>query len=420
MVFRLRTKIFFGNIFLILLLWILPQAWAGGGINPVHSAKVDHIRNYYPEQLTNPQKKTRKSMAQFGYDLSYFTIPLFPITGIINPENLGEHSYSRPGFGEKNGTLYTCNGGFIDFSHLRAAADWTVYLAFTILNDPDELELPPEAGTLKLKFKNIDDLSIQEITDLAQKIAFERLVWHEVASWHYHAPYHMRSDQQSTFSPEDNYSNLLGTEIGKKIALRILNDMETLPYADIATEEIQKVIASLNPVDCKRKSKLAFDIVDRHVQQQLPENERNNDVWWDSNILFRDQRYMFKRNTDVGPEVEPWLVPKSVELGCVADPMPFILKVPLNTQGGVSFYEYYDFTITPDTAMFYGHKGKKVHVSFDTFSTRKFDDVLHIIASEMEKVFLAGFNKRDSCDPVQEYQNVRRVGLPVVMRGRND
>jgi hypothetical protein len=415
MIFRLRNKFFYGNIFQLLLLFIFANAWAGGGTNPVLSAKVDHIRNYYSEQLTNPQKKTRKSMAQFGYNLSYFTIPLFPITEFINPKKLGEHSYSRPGFGEKNGSLYTCNGGFIDFSHLRAAADWTVYLAFTILNDPGELELPQEAGTLKLKFKNIDQLTVQDIVDLAQKIAFERLEWHEVASWHYHAPYHIRSDQQSTFTPEDNYSNLLGTEIGKKIASRILNDMETLPYSEIATEEIQKAIASLDPVDNKRKSKMAYDIVDRHVQLLLPENKRNNDVWWDSNILFRDQRYMFKRNTNVGPEIEPWLVPESSELGCVANPPAFILKVPLITQSGISFYEYYDFTITPDTAMFYGRKGKKVHISFGAFSTRKFDDVVHIITSEMENIFLTGFNKRDSCDPVQEYKNVRRVGLAVVI-----
>jgi len=419
MTFRQSAKNIYGSIFHIFLFLFSLNVLAGGN-DPLHVARAHHIQNYYPEQLTNPQKKTRKSMAQFGYNLSYFTIKLFPITEFINPEKLGEHSYSRPGIGEKNGSLYTCKGGFIDFSHLRAAADWTVYLAFTIVNDPDVLELPPEAGTLKLKFKNIDDLTVQDIVDLAQKIAFERLEWHEVASWHYHAPYHIRSDQQSTFTPEDNYSNLLGTEIGKKIALRILNDMETLPYSEIATDEIQKAIASLDPVDSKRESKMAYDIVDRHVQLNQPENKRNNDVWWDSNILFRDQRYMFKRNTDVGPELDPWLVPKSTELGCEANPPALILKVPVNTEGGISFYEYYDFTITPDTVMFYGRKGKKVHISFDAFSTRKFDDVVHIITSEMENFFLEGFNKRDSCDPVREYQNVRRVGLAVVMSGSNN
>jgi hypothetical protein len=419
MFLRQCIKIYLGNIISIFFLLNSFNVIAGGN-DPLRAAEARHIQNYYPEQLTNPQKKSRMSMAQFGYNLSYFTIPVFPITEFINPDNLGVHSYSQGAFGEKNGSLYTCRGGFIDFSHMRAAIDWTVYLAFTIVNDPDELELGPEAGTLKLKFKNIDDLTLQDIVDMAQKIAFERLEWHEVASWHYHRPYHIRSDQQSTFTPEDNYSNLLGTEIGKKIALRILQDMETKPYSEIATEEIQDAIAVLQPVEGKKESKMAYDIVDRNVQMHLPAAMRNNDVWWDSNILFRDQRYMFKRNTNIGPEVGPWLVPRSNEVGCEADLSANILYVPVKTQNGISFYEYYDFTIDLDTAMFYGRNGEKVHTSFDTFSTRNLNGVVKIIVSEMEKIFLAGFNKRDYCDPVQDYKNVRRVGLAVVMtRGNN-
>ena len=411
-----RFKIVRRNVFQIFLLLLSVNVFAGGN-DPVHLSKAHHIQNYYPEQLTNPQKKNRKSMAQFGYNLSYFKIQLFPIREFINPDKLGVHSYSRPGVGEKNGSLYTCRGGFIDFSHMRAAADWTVYLAFTILSDAEQLDLPPEAATMRLSFRNIDELTIPEIAELAQKIAFERLEWHEIASWHYHSPYHIRSDQQSTFTPEDNYSNLLGTEIGKRIVLRILNDMETLPYSEIATEEIQKMIASLDPVDGKKESKMAYDIVDRHVQLKLPENERNNDVWWDSNILFRDQRYMFKRNTNIGPQIEPWLVPVSSQFECGTDASALVLNVPLKTRQGKSLYEYYDFTITPDTAMFYGREGEKVHTSFPSFSTRELDHVVRLIAFEMEKVLLAGFNKRDSCDPVEEYKNVRRVGLAVVMSG---
>src|SRR6187431_3113108 len=126
-------------LFQIFLLLISFNLFAGG-TDPVFAKKAHHINQYYPEQLTNPQKKNRKSMAQFGYNLSYFKIQFFPISKFINPKKLGVHSYSRPGFGEKNGSLYTCRGGFIDFSHLRAAADWTVYLAFSILNDPGQFD----------------------------------------------------------------------------------------------------------------------------------------------------------------------------------------------------------------------------------------------------------------------------------------
>jgi hypothetical protein len=193
--------------------------------------------------------------------------------------------------------------------------------------------------------------------------------------------------------------------------------METLPYSEIATEEIEKMISSLDPVAGKKESKKAYDVVDRHVQLKLPEDKRNNDVWWDSNILFRDQRYMFKRNTNIGPEIEPWLVPGAEACGCVTNSSPLILKVPAKTRQGKSLYEYYDFTITPDTAMFNGRDGVKVHTPFTAFTTRDLDHIVRLITFEMEKVLLAGFNKRDSCDPVQDYKNVRRVGLAVVTTG---
>lgn len=382
-----------------------------GNESSAHAEMTHHISAYYPEQFTNPQKKTRKSMAQFGYNLSYFTIPLFPITEFINPDNFGVHSYSQPGAREKNGSLYTCRGGFIDFSHMRAAADWTVFLAFNILNDPDEVTLPSEAGSLKLQFRNTGDLNLEDIVNMAQRIAFERLEWHEVASWHYHAPYHMRSDQQSSFTPEDSYSNYLGTEIGKRIVLRIIKNSEKIPFENIATEEIAKMIASLDPVASKKESKEAYDIVDRYKQMKLPESQRNKDVWWDSNIMFRDQRYVFKRDIDLGPEIDPWLVPQAVTIGCPAEQSPEIFTVPSHTSGGASFYKYYTFTITPDSAMFYGKRGELVHIPFGTFTTEHYAEITSIIASEMETILHAGFDRRDCCDPVDEFKNIRRVGL---------
>ncbi len=382
-----------------------------GGNESGHAAITQHLYSYYPDQLTNPQKKSRNTMAQFGYNLSYFSIPVFPITSFINPDNFGIHSYSQPGSKEKNGSLYTCRGGFIDFSHLRAAIDWTVYLAFSIYIDTDEIELTPEAGDLTLHFKNTSSLSSNDIVELAQKIAFERLEWHEIASWHYHPPFHSRSDQQSAFTPEDTYSNFLGTTIGKKIALRILDNLESRPFAEIATEEIEFAIAKLDPVEHKKQSKMAYDIVDRHKQLRLPVNQRNSDVWWDSRILFRDQRYIFKRDIDLGPEIDPWLVPQANELGCSDVQFPEILIVPEIASTGVSFYTYYDFLISPDTAMFYNQYHKQIHTPIPPFTTNHMNAVVRIIVSEMEDVLSPGFDKRDCADPVPDYKKVKWVGL---------
>lgn len=388
---------------------------SAGGNQPARAAIVQHLVTYYPEQFTNPQKKNRNTMSQFGYNLSYFTIPVFPITAFIDPDDFGVHSYSQPGSKEKNGCLYTCRGGFIDFSHLRAAVDWTVFLAFSILMDYQDIKLSPEAAEFELDLKNTESLSTRDITDMAQKIAFERLVWHEVASWHYHPPYHLRTDQQSAFTPEDTYSNFLGTSIGKKVALRILNDLETRPYAEIVTDEIEKAIAALEPVRSKKKSKMAYDIVDRHKQLQLPADRRNTDVWWDSNILFRDQRYIFKRDIDLGPEIDPWLVPVGKELGCPVDQSPEIFSMPAIASTGFPFDNYYQFTIIPDTSMFYGRNNMKVHARFSSFTTNHFNDVVRIIAAEMEKVLMPGFDKRDCSDPVHDFKKVRWVGMAVLM-----
>src|SRR4051812_45074393 len=163
---------------------------------------VNHINTHFSEQLTNPQKKKRLSYSQFGYNLSFFTVPLFPITEFIDPHNFGEHSYGQPDSKEKNGSLYTCRGGFMDFSHIRPAADWTVFITFKIITGETDIELPDEGGKLHLEIKNVEKLPLEDVVAMAQKIAFERLVWHEVVSWHHHPPNFPLTEQQSTFTPE--------------------------------------------------------------------------------------------------------------------------------------------------------------------------------------------------------------------------
>jgi len=371
------------------------------------------IISTYPEQITNPQKKNRKTFSQFGYNLYEFQVPILPVTKFIKLNKFGYQSYGKPDRStEKNGAIYTCRGGFIDMSHVRTAIDWTVYLCFKILSDTSDLDLPWEAGTLHLHFKNINSLTEDDIASMAQKIAFERLTWHEIASWHYHKPYHFLSEQGSTFTPEDTYSNFLGTVIGKSVALRMLKDTATLSYSAVATEEIQKMITSLKPLSKVKDSKRAYDMVDLNKQRKLPENERNHDVWYDSRIVFHDERYVFKRYMNIGPELPPWLVPESGQLGCPSNTRPDVLEVPQRTHTGKSFYSYYEFTITPDTNMFYDHKrNRQTHPPFGSFTTEHYADVMVHINTQMTIPLGANFDKRDSTDPTVNYTNVKKVFL---------
>jgi hypothetical protein len=348
-------------------------------------------------------------MSQFGYNLYLFRLPLYPIYEFINPKNFGIHSYGKPDRKEQNGVIYTCRGGFVDFSHLRAAADWSVFLTFKILAEGGDFDLPSESGSLKLTFQNLDDLTIEDIASMAQKIAFERLLWHETASWYYHLPNH-RTEQQSAFTPEDTYSNLLGTLIGKNIALRILRDFESASYEQIATEEIEKTIASLHPLTTIEGSKRAYDLVDRYKQSKLPETQRNKDIWWDSQMIFMDPRYIFKRDMNIGPKIEPWLVPQQAQLGCFTETKGMVITVPQKTHAGVSLYNYYQFAISPDPSLFINKRTKRqCHAPIHPFTTQNFDKVINHVKTDMQEKLSSGFDKRDEADPVASYKKLRRV-----------
>ena len=378
--------------------------------SPLNKNYRQYITDHYSGQLATPEKKKRKNFSQFGYGLSFYAFPLFPITDFMNPDDFGTQSYGKPDLKEKNGALYTCRGGFIDFSHVRAAMDWTVHVAFKIIDDNGKnMDLQSTDGVLKLQLRNVKHLGLADIAAMSQKIAFERLVWHELASWYYHLPNFTYSEQQSTFTPEDTYSNFLGTVIGKKIILRILQKQEGLSYEQIASEELKKEIALLLPVSSKEDSKKAYDIVDAAKQAKLPEAEQNKDVWWDSRVQFRDERYVFKRYIETGPQLNPWLVPRSSQVGC-KNIKPVVLQVPQRTKTGMSFYHYYTLTITPDSLLFYNKKThEQLHKPFAAFTTNNMQKVIAIVEKEMEKELKVGFDKRDKKNPEDQYEDMRRV-----------
>jgi len=203
---------------------------------------------------------------------------------------------------------------------------------------------------------------------------------------------------------------MLGNEIGKNIALRILRDFDERPYAEIASDEIRKGITALEPVISKKASAMAYDIVDRNKQLKLAPDKRNNDIWWDSKVVLSDERYVFKRSMNVGPRINPWLVPESNLLGCREDLQGKTLKVPEITKNGDSFYSYYEFSINPDAALFYSKiTGKQLHSPFPPFSTRNIVPIVEHVQKEMEEKLLPGFDQRNKYDPIPSYKRLRKV-----------
>lgn len=121
--------------------------------------QIQRIEKYYADQLVNPVKRKHNTLAPFGYHTTRFPASLFASSHLINPTDLGKHAYGSSLRGENNGSLYTCKGGFIDFSKMRSAADYTVYIACKIIAGNADFELAHEYGTLRLYFQNTDDLS---------------------------------------------------------------------------------------------------------------------------------------------------------------------------------------------------------------------------------------------------------------------
>lgn len=383
---------------------------AAADTQAVKESNAEYIKAHFSEQLNDPEGKKRRNFSQFGYGLSFFTVPLFPITDFIEPNDYGQHSFGKPDIKEKNGALYTCRGGFIDFSHMRAAADWAVFLTFKMITEGKGFDLPDEGGQLRLDFRKLNTLSLEDIAAMAQRIAFERLEWHEIASWHYHQPNYTFDERQSCFTPEDTYSNCLGTRIGRNIALRILTKRENLTYSEIASDEIQKMITSLEPVKSKKETKEAYDIVDRARQIELPAAERNRDVWWDSKVIFRDERYVFKRSINIGPTISPWLVPHEEKVGCLVNTQPQSWPLPAKARAGGSFYSYYTFTIHPDSLLFYSKSShKQLHPPFGTFISKDMGRIRDFVAREMQKELTPGFSRRDKKDPEKYYKKLKKV-----------
>ena len=173
----------------------------------------------------------------------------------LGPDDLGSHRYWLDG-PESNGILYTCRGGHIDLAHVRKAADWTGFLAAVTLErlhtgqtafqfksrEPSryfvELTYPQDWDSLPggRKERVARDVARQ----LGQYLAYTAMTWHEMLTWFGFRPKGYKSEFQSAFSWEDNYSNLLGT----CVAAEALQDQEH-PFSDAVTPALRRHLESL-------------------------------------------------------------------------------------------------------------------------------------------------------------------------------
>ncbi|MDC9613204.1 DUF4056 domain-containing protein [Xenorhabdus khoisanae] len=240
----------------------------------------------------------------FGYNLKAqlwnIPIPFYDIDNIVEAGKLGEHHYNDSVIGasaallgvgnEKVGLLYTHKGGFIDISHVRDTADYTLYLfsqIYAYLGQERELILDNELAARKIHFFAFtppDDPAEHYTLSayLAAKLAFQLAAWHEIAQWYGYQSVPGFSEGISAFSPEDLYSNLLGA----RLALTLILEGHASSVAQFSTSMASILPTTLYELGAYSKSgtKEMFDSVDG--------------LWWNSYQRVPEKFLVLHRNYD--------------------------------------------------------------------------------------------------------------------------
>lgn len=282
-----------------------------------------------------PVPQRLRPCCAFGVDLRVAVgrtpVPGFSLGNVVGADDLGPHNYDSPALAlershagqsavtnERNGLVYTCNGGFIDVAHLRDHADWTIFFTAQIVRRLPEggvIPLPDEGGERRVVVHGLPDaLSASETrrlaVELGQWLSFELGVWHEIATWYGWSSLSTWPERVSAFSPEDLYSNLVGVKVGAATIYDRAADATPI-YNRAMTYAIGRVLGHLGAVD-KESGRAAMVQVDG--------------LWWDSSRRLPDERLVMRRHLDVGEAIAPWHV-TGLE-ACDGNDAPLALPYP--------------------------------------------------------------------------------------------
>lgn len=223
----------------------------------------------------------------------------------VDPDNLGEHCYKN-GRGEKKGMVYTRKAGFFDIGHTREAADRTRYAANVAYNCLSKSNrrfqfsmIEPSIYYISIQYpddwkylnKDQKEKIAREVSiRLGQYLAHQSLIWHEILTWYGYSSSGIFSENISSFSWEDPYSDVVGTYL----AVEALRNKDT-DYDDQITRLLKSRLQALDvqPVDVAKKA-----------------HNRIKGKWYTGDYYFFVE--MKKRSFDVGfdnGQVTPWLVP---------------------------------------------------------------------------------------------------------------
>ena len=271
------------------------------------------------------------------------------VDNVIGLADLGPHRYDG-GLVFVNGTIeqglvslksdgmaYTCRGGFVDTAHVRDYADWTFFFWTQLertLEYGGRIELPEEGG-LRIVYSAAADRDLatgprrsELAIALAEWLAFELSIWHEIATWYGWSAIAGFPELASAFSPEDLYSNRVGIQLAGEI-LRS-GRVTSIDGFNRSVDEALPVMLERLGVVPHEVTHLAAESVDRARGCEA--------AWWDSDRRLPEKDLVLRRNLDLGPDIAPWQVPRekqSDELRTALDrhcgdsrPAPLVLQHP--------------------------------------------------------------------------------------------
>lgn len=273
-----------------------------------------HVRAW-PVMPPLPEPAGLRPCCAFGYNLHVevlkIPVPFWKLDNIVAAGNLGRHHYndtflfglsSLVGFGsERNGIIYASHGGFIDTAHVRDSADMTVWLFTHLLPELGQafmLRPEDELAQRRIVFRSFTPPSSPGeryalAAWMAAYIAFQLAAWHEIAQWYGFESVPGFPEAISAFSPEDLYSNLLGT----RLAVSLILDGQTATL-DMYNAAMQTALnQALNQLGARPENitRFHFDMLDGR--------------WWDSHRRVPEKFLVLRRNYDVSDKRIPTKVP---------------------------------------------------------------------------------------------------------------
>ena len=249
---------------------------------------------------------------------------------VTGPRALGPHSYG--GFAasrESNGILFTRRGGFIDTGHMREWADLTarliVELRPLLARGQGTFRLRPRDGDIQIEVisKVAPEALASTASLLAQRVAFQISIWVEVTQHYGHTVMRGAEEYFSSFTPEDLYSNLFGTELGAAALA------SPLPYDRALDVELARRLREMEATPSTEAKRILRALDGR---------------WWRKGTPWPTPDIPIAHSFDIGPHVRPLLPPPDVSPPVA----PMILDVPEVDGSGAPLSDLYRLHIVPD------------------------------------------------------------------------